>query len=417
MSIEALAHDLRGAAVGMADVPVRGVQRIEVVLPAPIRLSEFTKARREARRPVAYRSPDFAAQFDDDTLFYDAFRSSDGRIVLCGPPFFNLRADLQQMQLSACTTGLASRFELRELDRHGQIHLPVTASTDALRLAIRFGDTSIAVQPNECNLFQGRRVLFTLSKNNRLDWIKDWIRFSRDIHGADAVLIYDNGSTAYSIDQLAAAVAEVDGIAVARVVSWPFKYGPQGLDARRFWDSDFAQHGAWEHSRRRFLERAASVQVSDVDELVLARDGQSVFDAVERDRFGVFRYAGRWVVGIAGREPLPGQADRRHRDYSVTQRERLVRRFGFLPPVDADRCMPKWSVVPSRCPDRAQWRVHVIGGYLPSRRQAAAFSYRHFREIADNWKYERLDRVAFDPARHEEDGLLARQLAAVRWDR
>ena len=83
MSIEALAHDLRGAAVGMADVPVRGVQRIEVVLPAPIRLSEFTKARREARRPVAYRSPDFAAQFDDDTLFYDAFRSSDGRIVLC----------------------------------------------------------------------------------------------------------------------------------------------------------------------------------------------------------------------------------------------------------------------------------------------------------------------------------------------
>ena len=31
------------------------------------------------------------------------------------------------------------------------------------------------------------------------------------------------------------------------------------------------------------------------------------------------------------------------------------------------------------------------------------FRFRHFREITSNWKYDRLDRAAFDPALHERD--------------
>ncbi len=34
----------------------------------------------------------------------------------------------------------------------------------------------------------------------------------------------------------------------------------------------------------------------------------------------------------------------------------------------------------------------------------------------DSWKYERMGREAFDPARHEVDALLAEHIAAVRWD-
>ena len=58
----------------------------------------------------------------------------------------------------------------------------------------------------------------------------------------------------------------------------------------------------------------------------------------------------------------------------------------------------------------------MISGYLPSRRLTAKFSYRHFREINDGWKYQRMDRPAFDRARHEEDQLLQRYLAKVRWN-
>jgi hypothetical protein len=389
--------------------------KIDILRPVPTLLPDFTAARRSPTRPAAHRDADFDAKFDAETLFYDAFRGVRGQIILAGPPLLNLKADLERMTLTAHPSGAACRFEIREMDRHAQVHVEAPDGTTRLTLSSALGTTDIAIQPSEVDVFAGRRVLFTQSKNNDIRWIQDWVRFSRDIHGADAVLIYDNGSTRYAPKDLAEAIGSLDGIAAVRVVAWPFKFGPQGLDAKRFWDSDFGQHGVWEHARRRFLEAAASVQGSDIDEFILSPDGRSIFEAVEAEPFGVLRYEGRWVIGIEGRDPAPGKSDRRHIDYDVTRKARLVKRFGLIT-VDADRCPPKWTVVPSKCPDRAQWRIHVIGGHVASRRLTKTFSYRHFREISDSWKYERMGREAFDPARHEEERLLAAHIAAVRWD-
>ncbi|QCI63701.1 hypothetical protein [Phreatobacter stygius] len=378
-------------------------------------LPAFSDTRREPTRPAAYRDAEFDAKYDAETLFYDAFRDADTRIVLVGPPFLNLQPALAVMTLTARPSGVACRFEIRELDRHGQIHVEAPDGTTSLTLSAAFGTTEITVNPSEVDLFAGRRVMFTQSKNNHLAWIQDWVRFSRDIHGADAVLIYDNGSTDYSLRALAEAIGALDGIAVARIVSWPFKFGPQGLDAKRFWDSDYGQHGVWEHGRRRFLAAAASVQCSDVDEMILSIDGRSIFEAAESARFGVCRYYGRWVLGIEGREPAPDKPGKRHRDYRIVRRERPQRRLGLIT-IDGDRCPPKWTIVPSKCPPDAQWRIHVIGGHAASRLTTRQFSYRHFREISDSWKYARTGREAFDPTRHEEDPLLADHLARVRWD-
>lgn len=388
---------------------------VEIMRLQPTSLPDFTEARRLAPRPVEARDADYDARFDAETLFYDAFVGTRGRIVLVGPPFLNLRDALQRTTITSLPSGTACRFELRELDRHGQIHVEAPDGTQSLRLSGPLGTVEVAVLPSEVDIFAGRRVLFTQSRNNDLRWIQDWVRFSRDIHGADAVLIYDNNSDRYSPEDLAQALGEIGGIAAVRIVDWPYKFGPQGIDARRYWDSDFGQHGVWEHARRRFLEAAASVQGSDVDEFILTPSGRSIFEAVEAEPFGVLRYEGRWVIGIEGRDPPPGKPGRLHRDYTVTRRERPVKRLGILT-VDADRCPPKWTLVPSRIPDSAQWKIHSIGGHIPSRWMTKAFSYRHFREISDSWKYERMGREAFDPARHEADQLLAEHIAAVRWD-
>lgn len=80
----------------------------------------------------------------------------------------------------------------------------------------------------------------------------------------------------------------------------------------------------------------------------------------------------------------------------------MRRRLGLLR-VDANACPPKWTVVPRRCPEAAQWSVHRILHWLPAMRLDADFCFRHFREITSNWKYDRLDRAAFDPALHERD--------------
>ena len=396
-------------------MPSESPPRVSIVTTKPVMLPDFTAARRLPTRPEQHRDADFDAKYDAETLFYDAFFDGPRRVVLVGPPFLNLKADIERMTLAARPSGTACRFRVRELDRHGQVHVDVPEGTVSLELQAAFGTTDIAVSPGETALFAGRRVLFTQSKNNRLAWIQDWIRFSRDVHGADAVLIYDNGSTTYSLDALAEAVAALDGIKVARIVAWPYKFGPQGFDAWSFWDSDYGQHGVWEHGRRRFLAAAASVQCSDVDEMILSADGRSIFEAAERHPFGVLRYYGRWVIGLDGEAPAPDKGDKRHLDYHVVRRERPEKRFGLFT-IDGDRCPAKWTIVPSKCPPDAQWRIHVIGGQPTARLTTRRFTYRHFREISDSWKYSRVGREPFDPARHEREKLLADHMARVRWD-
>jgi len=387
-----------------------------VVAATPVALDDGTGIRREPLRPPAFRFEGFDAQFDAETLFYDAFFAPTGtHVITVGPPFLNLRPLMDRMRLVALPSGLPCGFRVREMDRTAQLRIAVPRGTDRLALSSGLGEFVIAPRRNLCGHFAGRRVLFTLSKNNRLEWIVDWIRYHRDIHGADAVLIYDNASTRYAPIALAEAIAAVPEIEAACVVAWPFKYGPQGIDARRFWDSDFCQSGALEHARWCFLAAARSAMNADIDELVVCRDQRSVFEAAERAPFGVVRYRGAWVPGIADTTRTPtDQRPLRHRDFDHVLAPRRVRRWGIVPAC-VDRCPPKWVVVPRRCPDHAQWSVHSVKNWILARPVTAAFAYRHFREINDHWKYDRSVRPAFDPARHMWDDVLVSNFSRVRW--
>jgi hypothetical protein len=384
--------------------------------PDPILLPHFTRLRREPTRPLPLRDEKFDQQFDATTLFFDAFRCEGGdRIVLLGPPLFNLAPAFAAMSVTALPSQTRCTFELRHLDRHMQMWVKAPPGTARLRFAGAFGEFEVEIAAPAASPFRDRRVIFTLSKDNELEWIRDWVRFNRDIHGADAVLIYDNDSTRYTTGELLDAVRSVGGIAEAAVVHWPFRYGPQGTLAKGLWDSDFCQLGAWEHARRRFLANARSVMNSDIDELVLCEDGASIFDKAERSPFGIARYSGRWVVAIDDAKP-PADALPRHRDFDAVLRPQMQRMRLFLKR-DAVSCFPKWTLVPRRCPDRTQWKVHTIGGWPPARLKTSGASFRHFREIGGNWKYERKVRESFDPARHVRDEALARVFARVDWSR
>ncbi len=168
---------------------------------------------------------------------------------------------------------------VQELDRHMRITVQLRGRPDHVVLQSQMGDMRVPVIEADQKTFAGKRVLLTLSKNNRLEWICDWIRFHQDHHGANAVLLYDNNSTLYSLDELASAIANLPGIEATKVIHWPYKYGPQGHGGG-FWDSDFCQSGALEDARWRYLQRARSVLNVDIDELVLPRS-QSVFERVE----------------------------------------------------------------------------------------------------------------------------------------
>jgi hypothetical protein len=382
--------------------------------PHPIILTDGN-IRREPQRPPAFQPPNFAEQFDYDTLLFDGFFSGTNEVLLTAPPFFNLQPFLESMEVAAMPSGRTCRFRIRTLSRHSQIRIAVPAATTAISLRSEIGTFEFEPQRNLGELFAGKRVIFTMSKNNRFEWIQDWIRYHRDIHGANAVLIYDNQSTDYSTQELFDALSGLSGIESLCIVSWPFRYGPQGIDAKRFWDSDFCQCGAWEHARWLFLQRARSVMNGDIDELVVAKDGSSVFDAAERSLLGVVRYPGHWVHGFKGVTRESGDdSPVRVVDFDHYLRFMPGRRWGFIPKRE-NVCPSKWTVVPSRCPRNAQWSPHRIKGSLSSVPLSRKFTFRHFREIGTHWKYNRSEREAFDAARYVFDQRMCSNFAAVEW--
>jgi hypothetical protein len=377
-----------------------------------VQLPDFSEARREPTRPQQFRDDKFASQFDATTLLYDALDLGNGEAVLLAPPFFNLADAIAATTFTS--DGAVCQAQIKTYDRHAQIWL-TGIHGGVLRAHGPLGEISIPLSPSQAEIFRDRRVIFTMSKDNPIEWILDWVRFNRDIHGADAVLIYDNGSTAYDSAILSQVLQSITGIACSVVVEWPFRYGPQGTRSDH-WDSDFCQLGAWEHARWCLLQHARSAMNSDIDELVLSRNGQSVFEAAERSSFGLVRYTGRWIIGVDGHEAEPGERLPRHRDFSV-----------LMPPDyqwswtrgrrDTNRCSAKWTVVPARIPRDVQWHVHGIASWLPSRLPCSRnFSFSHFREIGSNWKYQRTNRVTLDPAIHAANKLLLKTLARVDWN-
>ena len=395
-----------------------GADRVyDIIEPAPIVLSDFTTARREPTRPPELREPGFEQQFDDTTLFYDAFRApGSGQVLVIAPPFLNLSNAMRSMRVTAVPSGRLCKFRIERLDRCTRIRIDAPHG-ERLAIETDFGCFELQIGENLSDLFRGLRTIFTKSKDNAIPWILDWIRFHRDAHGAEAVLIYDNESSIYDVRALSSAIGQISGIRRACVVEWPFKFGPRGgQGSRRFWDSDYCQHGILEHARWRFLAEARSVMTGDVDELVVPRDKRTVFELAEQSWAGVVRYFGLWVIGIRGVSPLASNGGiLRHRDFdTMLLPGRPISKLPWSQPEHG--CPPKWTVVPSRLPTWAQWKVHTIGRWPPARIVTHRLCLRHFREIGTNWKYDRTQRDSFDPERHKHDAELRTAFSHVQWD-
>jgi hypothetical protein len=364
------------------------------------------------------RDASFDNRYDNDTLFYDvfwgAYVSGDKRhIIAIGPPLRNLEPRFKTLRITSVADGSIVPWQYRALDRHMQIYITAPDTARALLFESELGTFTVELPTVSAQPFAGKRVLMTKSKDNDLQWIADWASFHRDVHGINAVLLYDNASTTYSSKDVVDCLAQVPGI-VSAVVPWPFKFGPQGIDATQYWDSDYCEYGILEHARRCFLSGASAVINADIDEVILSTDGASVCEAAIKSWSGIVRYHGRWVVGGLEKADGASPARPRHKDFDTILRREMRRRLGIIP-VDANRCPAKWTVVPSRCPDGAQWRTHVIDRWPAARLSTSAFSYRHFRELSNGWKYKRAARADFDPAIHEKDLDLVDAMGKVRW--
>ena len=236
----------------------------------PIRRIERAAGR---KRPAA-----FLAAFDAKTLFYDCFRHADNqRILLVGPPAMNLARELKQASFVARPSG--ARLSVR---RFASLSTMVTElsgaphDTTAIEASIAGETFALAVQPNSSAALRGRRLLFSINKDNDLAWIREWAEFHARIHGTDAVILFDNGSTRYERREIVETLRSVKGIVEAGVPSWPYSFGPfdPAVRANPYW-ARFLQIGSMSVVLRRYGEAAEGLLDCDIDELAGTHSGRS----------------------------------------------------------------------------------------------------------------------------------------------
>lgn len=357
-------------------------------------LPDDSVLRRLPVQPRRARPAEFSARFDERTLFYDCFWHMDGsRVLLVSPPPVNLRAGYELARYVAKPSGapLRGRFHhslstmITELGGvpAGTTHVEVTMGTVTV---------SLAVQPSSVAALEGARLLFSINRDNDLEWIREWALFHARIHATDAVVLVDNGSTRYDAAEIEATLASVPGIAHVAVPRWPQSFGPidTTLRVNPYW-TRFLQIGSMSMVLRRYGERAFGLLDCDIDELAGTRSGSSIYDLAKQSRGGLIAFRGTWIEATT--------AGQRHRDYTMR----------LTDPKAATCRQRKWALDPNRAWVR-KLAVHpywhwVEGRPFFSKSMPKDALYWHFKGINTNWKQQR-NRAPEASAAVEPDTLL-----------
>ncbi|MGS4945581.1 hypothetical protein ACVDG3_08890 [Meridianimarinicoccus sp. RP-17] len=289
-----------------------------------------------------HRTPDYLAKYDRRTLVYDVQHdAARDRITLVAPRLLNLwpllRDGLRIGDRPA--RGLRRRvFPKCEI-------LTLPARGDPVSVALPDGRV-LSARPRRIDPtpFRGTNAIVTMSRDNPLDWIADWLRFYVRAHSADGVLFIDNGSTAYAPERLADTIAAVSGLRRAAILTAPRAYGPLIAGQHARIKPNFLKSAMLNMARVGPLAQARAVLNADVDELVQGPPGASLFDAAQRAWHGTLNIGGTFAF------PAPGTDDPAPQRAHVWQAE---------PPRISTR---KWAARPGGLLSRMGWFVHQVGG-------------------------------------------------------
>jgi hypothetical protein len=378
---------------------------------SPVCIDPRVNRTRSPVLPAAARGRDFERRFDHFTLFNDLFWDARGESILAIGPHIPGHLDAETaVQFHCLETGL--RLEADYLPStyhlHGDMYrIMPRPQTSALRVTLGDQQVIVAVQPNISPLFAGRRVLTTRCQNDPFEWLVDWASFHAKEFGFDAVLHYDNLSTAYGPEDARFALSLVPGIEVVVVLSWPFPMEPahapipdtgQLLWQRQLKDR-WAESCRLEHQRRRFLEQAELVLIADVDELIIRRNPHaSIDDLFAAPDVAWVKFESELVVNT---RPLPDRL-MRHRDLHW-----IWNNQGFK--------TPKYMVKPDRCPDDARWWLHDVSSVRGRDIPPDDFTVAHFFALTtgrDGKDFRSLPHTP-TPGVHYEDRQLRETLDRV----
>lgn len=326
--------------------------------------------------PESSRPDGYERRYDRYTLFYDAIyvEKRDSVCLLC-PKLMNFQSLLKQAEFRV--DGQVGRVRIRErTGRHDEVWIRSPKRPSELSFSYRGFEIRVPISRQNHDLFRDRRCALLKSKNNDLDWIRDWARYHVSVHGLNAILFFDNGSDRYGLEDIEDVLRSVEGLDRFLVLGMGLPYGPLGKAGQWRHGAKFLSEGLLNIGRMRFLSAASSVLSCDVDELVAPIPGSNIFQETERARLGYRPLDGYWLVTSPDHS---GPVQHRHHRYRIR---------------GLDRCPRKYCIVPKGPLRSLNWEVHGVGGLrlrqlLKRLARRPDFYFWHCRSLTNYWKPNR----------------------------
>jgi hypothetical protein len=333
----------------------------------------FLQVKRDPPPTTLVESDDFWVDYDTRTFFYDAFQDArTGEVRLFAPRMFNTERLLSEW--SPCLNGVSvTRQRLIRHQRFDEISLANRSCgpISQLSFSVKGHPFEVPIAASEPETFQGANVLCTVSKDNEVDWIRDWMAFHHHHHKANALLLFDNGSSKYEPVALEEELRRVSGYKVVKVISAKFPYGPHVGASSGIGRARFLQAALLNLARARFLCNARAVLNVDIDELVSSRQRISIFDSAVTSRLGLVMFYGEWRY-------------RRTESGSPAHGDHVWKHASDRP------CPSKYCYRPSGVLGRMTLDIHGLQHLsrkiLPHNHD---FFFAHCRSVTNSWKESR----------------------------
>lgn len=344
------------------------MQNLEVEL-STIKLDSGKHTLRIPPRKEEQQQHNYKSHFDFNTLLADIFQRDTG-VELIGPPLLNLEELFNKSIIKI--DGIEydkNHMKIESIYRKCRILLPKVHDGKKIEIEYEGEVFSRDIQPNHYEVFQSSNVLVTQQRDNPLEWIGYWVSYHIKHHNIDSVIIYDNNSSLYTTIELRALLSKIKGLKSFCVVDWDIPYGAVGGEYQ-IWDSDFGQYQSWEHAYSRFLLKANSVLICDIDELVLHEDGAAIPDILESIEEPVITFKKRQIAEIAS-----------YPEYKHLPRMHcLTHLYEDNKPLYA----PKYAFMPSKVSPDIHLLVHnVIGDKMFTSEKLLG---RHFGALRIHWR-------------------------------
>lgn len=349
-----------------------------------ITFSELNMPLRVSPRPLSLRQANYEDEFDYDTLIYDVLYR-DNKIVILSP--FLTEEQISSLLNNILIDGLNIKMFKYHIFKTNRTIKIIIFITDIKQI------NSIFIYKKEMKFLENRflnydtsRVLYTLQKNNDIEWIKDWIQYYNHIHKPSLVIIYDNNSDVYTVDELNRELKKIATNCI--VLSFPFKYGPGAFNGSS-WDSDYCQYAAFEHIRYSLPSNSLLLNV-DIDEICISlREENNIYNYLLSSEFNAILFKGKWCYIEKDKNEI---VDNKHCFHEIFEKDTV--------------CSPKYVVNLDAIEDNIFLGVHDVI-YEKNKLTTTDFIYLHCRNISNNWKYKRDNKVQFNENIHERNNYLS----------